>query len=102
MNLSWVAVLVLAAGAYGMKLVGVLIGERIANEWVRRSISLIPPALFSALVALQTFERGSELVVDARIVGFVVAALATWRKVPFVGVIVLAMAATALARAITG
>lgn len=98
--MSWAAILVLAAGAYGFKLVGVLVGNRIEHPLLRRSITLIPPALFCAVIALQTFERNKELVLDARIVGLVVALAATWRKVPFVGVIVLAMAATALTRVV--
>lgn len=100
--MSWAAILVLAAGAYGFKLTGVLVGNRIENPLLRRSISLIPPALFCALIALQTFERDTELVLDARVAGLVVALVATWRKVPFIGVIVLAMAATAITRAVFG
>lgn len=96
--MSWAAILLLAAGAYGFKLAGVLVGQRIANPLLRRSITLIPPALFCALIALQTFERDERLVLDARAVGLVVALVATWRKLPFVVVIVLAMAATALTR----
>ena len=96
--MSWAASLVLAAGAYGFKLAGVLVGNRIEHPLLRRSISLIPPALFCALIALQTFERDTDLVFDARVAGLVVALFATWRKVPFIGVIVLAMAATAVAR----
>ncbi|MFT5269814.1 MAG: putative branched-subunit amino acid permease [Acidimicrobiales bacterium] len=98
--MSWTAILVLAAGAYGLKLAGVLVGTRIEHPLLLRSVSLIPPALFCALIVLQTFERDTDLVLDARAVGLVVALVATWRKVPFVGVILLAMAATALARVI--
>lgn len=65
--MSWAAILILAAGAYGFKLAGVLVGNRIEHPLLRRSISLIPPALFCALIALQTFERDTELVVDARV-----------------------------------
>jgi len=96
--MSWAAILVLAGGAYLFKLGGVLIGNRIENPLFRRSVSLLPPALFCALIALQTFEKDTELVIDARVVGLVVALFATWRKVPFLGVIVAGMAATALAR----
>jgi len=98
--MSWAAILVLAGGAYGFKLAGVLIGNRVANPLLRRSISLIPPALFCALIALQTFERETELVLDARAAGLVAALIATWRKVPFIGIVLLAMAATALTRVV--
>ena len=100
--MSWIAILVLAAGAYGFKLGGVLVGNRIVNPLLRRAISLIPPALFSAVIALQTFQRDNALTLDARVVGLVVALIAAWRKVPFVGVIVSAMVATALVRVLTG
>lgn len=100
--MSWLAILVLAGGAYAFKLAGTLVGNRIAHPMLRRSISLIPPALFCAVIALQTFATGTKLVLDARVVGLVVALLATWRKVPFIGVIVLAMGATALTRLAIG
>lgn len=100
--MSWAAILTLAIGAYLFKLGGVLAGNRIGDSPVRRAVQLIPPALFAALIALQTFARDTELVVDARIVGLVVALVATWRRVPFVGVIVLAMVSTALTRLLFG
>ena len=100
--MSWAAILILAAGAYAFKLGGVLIGNRIENELFRRSVSLLPPALFCALIALQTFEKDTELVLDARVVGVAVALVATWRKVPFLGVIVAGMVATALTRLLIG
>jgi len=100
--MTWTTILLLAAGAYGFKLGGVLLGNRLVNPLFRRSISLIPAALFCALIALQTFEKDTELVVDARLAGVVVALIATWRRVPFIGVIVAAMIATALTRLITG
>ena len=98
--MSWGALIVLAAGAYLFKLAGVFAGNRVPDGPFRQAVQLIPPALFCALILLQTFERDAELVIDARAVGLVVAILATIRKVPFVGVILLAMAATALTRLI--
>ncbi len=100
--MSWTAIIVLAVGAYLFKLVGVLMGDRVKDGPLRRAVQLIPPALFCALILLQTFERDGELVVDARVVGLVVAVAATLRKVPFVGVIVLAMIATATCRLVAG
>lgn len=98
--MSWAAIVALAAGSYGFKLAGVLAGPKLTGPLMRRGILLLPPALFTALIALQTFERDTSLVVDARVVGLVVALVATWRRVPFVGVIVAAMIATALTRLI--
>lgn len=100
--MSWTAILILAAGAYGFKVLGVLVGGRFEAPLIRRAILLLPPALFSAVIALQTFERSTELVFDARAVGLVAAAFAAWRKLPFIVIIVVAMAATALVRLVAG
>ncbi|MEM7095055.1 MAG: AzlD domain-containing protein [Actinomycetota bacterium] len=100
--MSWTAIIVLASGAYLFKLSGLFIGNRLGDGVVRRGVELIPPALFCALIALQTFADGTELVLDARVVGLLVAVVATLRRVPFLGVIILAMIATALTRVVAG
>lgn len=96
--MSWAALAVLAGGAYLFKLGGLLIGERLSDGPLRLGVQLIPPALFCGLIMLQTFETDSTLVIDARAIGLVVAAIATLKRVPFAGIIILAVAATALAR----
>jgi len=100
--MSWTALMVLAAGAYAFKLAGLLIGERLGDGPLRHAVQLIPPALFCGLIMLQTFETATELVVDARVVGLVVSVLATLKRVPFAGIIILSVAATAVARLIGG
>jgi len=100
--MSWAALLLLAGGAYLFKLVGVLAGDRFGDGILRNAIQLIPAALFCALIALQTFERDTDLVADARVVGVAVAVVATVKRVPFVGVIVLATIATAVSRLVAG
>jgi len=97
---SWWFILVLAAGAYGLKAMGlVVLGGRSIPPAVDRCLALLPAALLAALVAVETFAApGGHLVVDARAVGLAVAAVATWRKAPFWVVVVGAAAATALVR----
>ncbi len=63
-------------------------------------VGLIPAALFTAIVAVETFGDGDRLVLDARVFGLIAAALASWRRAPFVVVVAVAMAATAAARAL--
>ena len=57
--------------------------------------TLLPPALFSGIVVLMTVVDGTELVVDARLVGVAVAVVAVLRRAPFVVVVGLAMIVTA-------
>ena len=61
-------------------------------------VDLLPAALLAALTVVSTLSDGRALTVDARVVGLLVAGLALWRRAPFVVVILLASAATALVR----
>jgi hypothetical protein len=60
--------------------------------------SLLPAALFAAIIAIMSVVDGESLVIDGRLVGVAVGAVAVWRRAPFVAVVVAAMAATALLR----
>ena len=53
-------------------------------------VALLAPALLGALVAVQTFGNGRALAVDARVLGVAVAAVAIWRRLPLLAVVVLA------------
>lgn len=105
MNLSntelWVLISVLSVVAYALKAVGfVVVGGRTMPQVIDRCLSLIPASLLAALVVKDTFTVANDLVVDARAAGLVVAALAVWRRAPFIVVVVAAMAATAVVRAL--
>jgi branched-subunit amino acid transport protein len=98
---SWALLLVLAAGAYGFKVLGfVVLGGRTLPDALVRCVALLPAALLAALIVVQTFSDGQSLVLDARAAGVGVAALASWRGAPFPVVIVLAAAMTATIRAV--
>jgi branched-subunit amino acid transport protein len=64
-------------------------------------LALIPASLLAALVVKDTFTTAQDVVVDARAVGLLVALIAVWRKAPFIVVVLAAMAATAIVRAIS-
>ena len=97
--MSWTFVLSLAACAYGLKLLGaVIIGQREMPLVVQRCLLLIPAALLAGLIAKDTFTTGQRYAIDARAAGLAVAVLATWRKLPFVVVIVAGVGTTALIR----
>ena len=92
--MSWTAVLVLSAGAYLFKLVGISAGERFSRP-LAPVASLLPAALFSALLVVMTVTDGAALTLDARLVGVAAGAVGVWRRAPFVVVVLAAMAATA-------
>lgn len=101
--MTWVAVLLAAAGCYLLKLAGMSVPERVLDRpVVRRVAGLLPVALLSALIAVQVVADGRALVVDARLAGLAVAALALVLRAPFIVVVVLAAATAALLRAVAG
>lgn len=99
--MTWTLVLLLAAGAYACKVVGlVVVGDRTLPPVVQRCLALIPAALITALVVKDTLSVGQDLVVDARAAGVAAAVVATWRRAPLVVVIVVGAAVTAIVRAL--
>ena len=91
--------IVLATGTYALKAGGPLVlGDRALPSGVRYFVDLLPAALLAALTLVATVGDGRAIVLDARLVGLVVAGIALWRRAPFVVVVVLASAATALVR----
>jgi branched chain amino acid efflux pump len=97
--MTWTLVLTLAAGAYACKVAGlVVIGSRRLPPALERCLALVPAALISALIVMNTFSTGTELVLDARAAGVGVAAVAAWRRAPLIVVILLGAAVTALVR----
>ena len=97
--MSWAAIAVLAACAYGFKFVGlVVIGSRRLPSPIARCLALLPAALLPALVVVNTVSSGRSIVFDARLPGVAAAGIAVWRKAPFPVVIVVGAAVTALIR----
>jgi branched-subunit amino acid transport protein len=94
--------IVMTVGTFALKSAGPLVlGDRALPVRIRQVIDLLPAALLAALAVVSTVGEGREIVIDARLVGLVVAGLALWRRAPFVVVILLASTATALVRLMT-
>lgn len=99
--MTWTLVVLLAAGAYAFKVLGlVIVGDRQIPPVLDRCLALIPAALVSALVVKDTFSLGRHLQVDARAAGLAAAAIAAWRKAPLIAVIVIAAVVTAGVRVV--
>lgn len=99
-----VVLLALAAGTYALKAAGPLLlgGDRRLPPWLDRLAVLLPAPLLAALVVTSTVASGKELVLDARLAGLTVAAVALRLKAPFVVAVISAAAATAAVRAVGG
>lgn len=97
--MTWTAIVAAGVGCYLLKLAGLSVPTRVlARPVVARVADLIPVALLSALVAIQVFTRGPDLVLDARAAALGVAVALLLLRAPFLVVVFGAAAAAALLR----
>ena len=94
--MTWSAVLALAVGTYLMRVVGIVLRDRMrVPERVERYLDLGATALLVALIATAALTEDGGFAGWARPAGVLVGAVAAWRRVPFVLVVVLAAGTTA-------
>ena len=102
MSEATLVLVLLGLGTYALKAAGPLLIGRRLPPWMGTLATLAPAALLAALVATSAFAAGDRLVLDARLAGLVTAAVALRLRAPFVLMVVLAAAATALVRTLGG
>jgi branched-subunit amino acid transport protein len=100
----WVLVIGTIVGCYLLKLIGYFVPERVLSDpRIRRLVELLPVALLAALVVVEAIGDGQRIVLDGpRLAGFAVGALAVWRRMPFLVVVIAAAAVAALLRLAVG
>ena len=93
----WIAVIATGLGCYALKLAGLVAPQRVLDDpRVRRFTELVPVALLTALIAVQTLADGRSLDVDpARLAGLGAAVAALLLRAPFLAVLAAAAAVTA-------
>lgn len=89
-------VIAISIALYLQKLLGVSVPPRLLQRpWIMRVLTLLPVALLSGLVISQTTGSTAGPVMDLRLVGVGVAAIALALRAPFLVVLALAAATTA-------
>jgi branched-subunit amino acid transport protein len=84
MTTLWIATLGTSLVAFLLKYSGHSVPERwLAHPKIQRINALIPIALLSALVAVQSFSEKNQLMIDQRLVGLTAAVIALIFKAPF-------------------
>jgi branched-subunit amino acid transport protein len=87
---------ILAVGTYGLRLVGVVLGDRVQlSPTVGRLLPLGAVALLAALAATAALTDAGGFVGIARPAGVLAGVVAAWRKLPFVAAVVIAAAVAA-------
>jgi branched-subunit amino acid transport protein len=102
-GMLWAVVLVGSLGCYLLKLAGLSVPAAwVQRPTVTRVVEFVPAALLAALVAVQAATADGALVLDGRLVGLSVAALALALRAPFIVVLLLAGGAGALVHVLAG
>lgn len=97
--MTWLAILIGAAGCYLLKLTGLAVPPRVLDRpVVRRVADLLPVALLAALIGVQVVADGTRLMFDGRLVGLGAAVVALLLRAPFLVVVFVAAFSTALIR----
>jgi branched-subunit amino acid transport protein len=98
----WIAIGVLTVVCFAIKASGpVALGGRDLPRWAERLIVLLPAALLSALVVVQTFADGKAIVLDARAAGLAAAFVAVALRASVLVVLLVAAGTAAGLRALT-
>lgn len=95
----WNIVLLSSAAVLALKLIGYLVPPSfIERPTPSRVATLLTVALLAALVATQTLQHGTGIVIDARVPALGVAVVLLVLRAPFIVVVIAAAAVAALLR----
>lgn len=98
----WATILAASVACYGLKLAGVSLPQSlIGHPRVQRIAGLLPIAMLSALVVSDLFGSGRHYAANGpTLAGVAAGAIALWRGRSLVAVFLIAIAVTAIVRAI--
>ena len=97
----WIAIIALTVICVVIKAAGpVALGGRDLPRWADQLIALVPAALLPALIVVETFAHGKELVLDARAAGLAAAMVVLALRGSMLIVLLVAAAVTAGVRAL--
>lgn len=99
MDPRWVAVIASSVFAFALKLSGNIVPAKYLEQPKIKSITaLVPIVMLSALVVVQTFAIGQNIVLDARIIALIFATILLVLRAPFIVVVFGAAALASLLR----
>jgi branched-subunit amino acid transport protein len=97
MNQLWIGVIGASIALFALRYLGYLVPEKfLTNPRMLRINALIPIALLSALVGVQTLTEKGKWVIDQRLSGVLVALIALRFKAPYFVVVISAALTSAL------
>jgi branched-subunit amino acid transport protein len=101
MSVVWTVVAVVGVATIVIKALGpALLGGRVIPPRILGVVSLLAPALLTALVVTNTIAGERRIVADPRLAGVALAGAALLARAPLLVAVILAAATTALIRAL--
>lgn len=95
----WAWVLLAAAAAYGIKLFGYLLPQRLLDHPVFTRLAMaLTVGLLASLTVMNAVGKGQAIVLDSRLLALGAAAVALWLKAPYIVVVIVGALAAALGR----
>jgi hypothetical protein len=91
-------ILIAAAAVYSWKLLGHLLPVGLSSQRFQKAADAITIALLAALVGVQGFTGGSQIVFDERVAALAVALVLLLIRAPFIVIVVAAALVAALLR----
>jgi hypothetical protein len=99
----WTAILSASLLVFSWKILGYMVPQSVLRHpLASRVASLLTVALLAALLGVQGFTTGGEIVLDARGPALIVAAVLLYFRAPFIVMVVAASATAALIRLFLG
>jgi branched-subunit amino acid transport protein len=100
---GWSVVIFLGVASIVIKAAGpVLLGGWTPPDWAKRVLVLVSPVVLAALVAVSVFSSGGHYLIDTKVIGLGAAIVALLMRAPLVVVVISAVAASVVARAVLG
>ena len=97
----WHWIVLACVAAFVTKCLGYAVPARfLQNPRMTQMAACVTVALLAALTVMNTFAIGQGVTLDGRLVALCVAAMALWRRLPFLWVVVAGAAAAALVHAV--
>jgi branched-subunit amino acid transport protein len=98
--MTWEVVLVLGAGSYLLRFLGLAVPTRSSGRKLGEILDLLPAPLLAALIVVHTVGTDDRIVIDARLPALAVAIVVIALRAPFFVVLVAGVGTAAALRAL--
>ena len=96
------SVVLASIAVFSWKMLGYAVPRKFIGDGLKQFADRVTVVLLAALVGVQGFSSSGEIVIDARVLSLILAAILLSLRVPYIIVIIASAAVAALSRAVLG